>query len=60
MTENIAVSFTIEIEVCVVGKINDCRSISLCSKSQTKFVLLCPLIACNSLQGTGITHFSIL
>ena len=60
MSENITVSFTIKVEICVVCKIEDCRSTGLSGQSKTEFIFLCPFIARNCLQCTWIAHFAIL
>jgi hypothetical protein len=60
MAENIAVALAVEIEISVICKVDHSRSIRLCCKSETKFVLLCPLVTRNGLHCTWITLFAIL
>ena len=60
MLEYVSVSFTVEVEIGVVGEVDDGWRVRLGNKGKAEFVLFSPFIACCCLQGAGITHFSIL
>jgi hypothetical protein len=60
MAEDITVTLAIEVEICVVCKVDHGRSIRLGSKSETKFIFLCPLITRNGLYSARVTLLTIL
>jgi hypothetical protein len=60
MTEDVAVTLAVEIEICVVGEVDDSRSVRLGGKGEAKLIFLGPLIARNCLEGSRIAHFTIL
>ena len=60
MAEDISVTLTVEVEICVICKVDHCRSIRLCSQCETKLALLSPLVTRNCLYRAGISLLTIL
>ena len=60
VSEDAAVAFAIEIEICVICEIQDCRGIRLGCKGETEFILLCPFITSDCLQCSRISLLSVL
>ena len=48
-----------EIKICMIGQVNHSRSITFCGKGEAKLTILAPVIACNCLQCSRITHLTI-
>jgi hypothetical protein len=60
MAEDITVTLAVEIEIRVVCEVDHGRCVRLGSESETKLVLLCPLIAGNGLYSTRIALLAVL
>ena len=60
MSQHTAASLAIEVEIGVVGQVDDCRGVTLGREGETELVLLAPFISCNGLQIARIAHFTIL
>jgi len=59
MSENVSVAFAVQIEIAMVGKVYDCRCIRFCSICHAKLAVVCPLVAYNRLDSSGIALLAI-